>query len=80
MLYKGLMCNITSGPKIGGRSAESYYISGDYERSLDWLERAIEERNFRTVQINQDPLFSDPVFRSNPRFQAILKKMNFPDI
>ena len=58
--------------------ANDYYILGDYEKSLDWLERAIEDRIFWMIQVNQDPLFSDPVFRSNPRFQAILKKMNFP--
>ncbi|MEE9238108.1 MAG: tetratricopeptide repeat protein, partial [Thermodesulfobacteriota bacterium] len=62
------------------RVAQDYYVLGDYESSLDWFERAIEERNFQMIQINQDPLFSDPDFRFNPRFQAILKKMNFPDI
>ena len=61
------------------RVAVDYYVLGDYERSLDWFERAMEERNYRMVLINQDPLYSDPEFRSNPRFQAILKKMNFPD-
>ncbi len=58
--------------------AEDYYMLGDYEKSLDWFERAMEDRNFQMVQINQDPQFSDPVFRSDPRFQAILMKMNFP--
>ncbi|MCH8289325.1 MAG: hypothetical protein IID12_09520 [Candidatus Marinimicrobia bacterium] len=62
------------------RVARDYYILGDYEKSIDWFERAIEDRIFWIVQINQRPTFSDPVFRSNPRFQAILKKMNFPDI
>ncbi len=52
---------------------------GDYEKSLDWLERAVDEHNFRMTLINVDPDFSDPDFRSNPRFQAILKKMNFPE-
>ena len=71
--------NLKQKPINAYRVAKDYYILGDYERSLDWFERAIEERNFLMVQINQDPLFSDPVFRSNPRFQAILKKMNFPE-
>ena len=60
--------------------AIDYSILGDYERSLDWLERAMEDRNFWMIHVNQDPTFSDPVFRSNPRFQTILKKMNFPDL
>ena len=59
--------------------AQNYYLLGDYENSIDWLERAIDERNLRLIRIRQGPIFSDPVFRSNPRFLAILKKMNFPD-
>ncbi|MCH8305831.1 MAG: hypothetical protein IIB94_11970 [Candidatus Marinimicrobia bacterium] len=59
--------------------AFNYYVMGDYNKSLDWFERAMEERNFRMTHINVSPDYSDPVFRSNPRFQAILKKMNFPD-
>ena len=59
--------------------ANDYYILGDYEKSLDWLERAIEDRIFWMIRVNQDPTYSDPVFRTNPRFQAILKKMNFPE-
>ena len=62
------------------RVAVDYNDLEDYESSLDWLERAIEERNFNMIRINQDPIFSDPEFRSNPRFQAILKKMNFPNL
>ena len=61
------------------RVAVDYYVLGEYESSLDWLERAIEDRLFWMVSVNQEPLFSDPEFRSNPRFQAIIKKMNFPD-
>jgi len=60
--------------------AEDYYVLGDYERSLDWLEHAIKDRNWLMITIKQDRTFSDPEFRSNPRFQAILKKMNFPDM
>ena len=61
------------------RVAVDYYVLGEYESSLDWFERAIEDRSFWMIQVKQEPLFSDPLFRSNPRFQAILKKMNFPD-
>ena len=74
-----LESDIKRDPMNSYRVAKDYYVLGDYERSLDWFERAIEERNFRIVQINQDPLLSDPVFRSSPRFQAILKQMNFPE-
>ena len=59
--------------------AYNYYVMGDYDKSLDWLERSVDERTFRVTTLNVNPDFSDPVFRSNPRFQALLKKMNFPD-
>ncbi len=69
--------NLKQDPMNSYFIAVDYYILGDYERSLDWFEGAIEDRNFRMAQIKQDPLFSDPEFRSNPRFVALLKKMNF---
>jgi len=59
--------------------AYNYYVMGDYEKSLDWLERALDERTFRVTNLKVNPDFSDPVFRSNPRFQALLEKMNFPN-
>jgi len=60
--------------------AFNYYVMGDYDKSLDWLERAVDERSFRMTHINVSPDYSDPVFRSNPRFQAIIKKLNFPEV
>ena len=74
-----LESDIERDPMNSYRVAKDYYVLGDYERSLDWFERAMEERNYQMIQINQDPLLSDPEFRSNPRFQTILKKMNFPE-
>ncbi len=67
-------------PIIPNALAFNYYMMGDYDKSLDWLERAVDERNFRMTHINVSPDYSDPAFRSNPRFQAILKKMNFPEV
>ena len=72
--------NLKRDPIFSYMVARDYYILGDYERSLDWFEHAIEERNLWMIQVNQDPLYSDPVFRSNPRFLTILKKMNFPEL
>ena len=60
--------------------AYNYYVMGDYDKALDWFERLVDERNFRMTHINVSPDYSDPAFRSNPRFQAILKKMNFPEV
>ncbi len=47
------------------------------EQALDWLEKAYEERNWYLVFINVDPTF-DPL-RDNPRFQQLLRRMNFPE-
>jgi len=79
-IFKGFLeFNLKKEPINSYRVAVDYYVLGEYERSLDWFERALEDRSFRMIQVKQGPLFSDPLFRSNPRFQAILKKMNFPD-
>jgi tetratricopeptide (TPR) repeat protein len=49
---------------------------GENQRALDWLERAFEERDpnmvFLKVGFGLDPL------RSDPRFQHLLRRMNFP--
>ena len=59
--------------------AQNYYLLGEYDKSLDWLELAMEKRDFNMILVYHNPLYSDPVFRSNPRFQAIFEKMNFPN-
>ena len=59
--------------------ARNYYLLGEYDKSLDWLELAMEKRDFGMILVYHNPLYSDPVFRSNPRFQAIFEKMNFPN-
>lgn len=45
-------------------------------QAIDWLEKAYEGRSQWLDWLKVDPLF-DPV-RSEPRFQALYKKMNFP--
>ena len=57
--------------------ADIYLGLGDQQEALRWLERAYEERDVSLVWLNvfwrYDPL------RSDPRFQAILRGMDFPD-
>jgi len=68
------------------QSARSYVSSysigevclalGDRNQALDWLEKAYEERARALVMLKVEPKV-DPL-RSDPRFQDLLCRMNFP--
>jgi len=45
-------------------------------QAIDWLEKAYEGRSVWMCWLKVEPMF-DPL-RSDPRFQALYKKMNFP--
>ena len=47
----------------------------DVTRSLDWMERAADERRGWLVYLRINPIF-DPV-RETPRFQALVERMHF---
>ena len=49
---------------------------GERAQALQWLQRAYEERDVQMVEIGVDPRL-DPL-RSDPRFQDLLRRMNFP--
>jgi tetratricopeptide (TPR) repeat protein len=59
------------------RASISASLSGKNDEVLEALERGYEDREgyMRLLRIN--PLL-DP-FRSDPRFQALLRRMNFPE-
>ena len=46
------------------------------DQAIEWLEKAYEERSCNLVYIRIDPRL-DPL-RSDPRFQDLLRRMNFP--
>jgi TolB-like protein/DNA-binding winged helix-turn-helix (wHTH) protein len=56
--------------------AEAYLGLGERDQALTWLERAYEDRDPWMVYINSYPGL-DPL-RSEPRFQTLLRRMNFP--
>jgi TolB-like protein/DNA-binding winged helix-turn-helix (wHTH) protein len=64
------------------RYVSPYYLSqfhvelGDNEAAIDELERGFELRDTAMIHMKEDPRF-DPL-RSNPRFAALVQKMNFP--
>jgi len=53
-----------------------YLALGEKQQALDWLEKAYEDRNLGMPWLKVDPRF-DPL-RSEPRFQTLLRRMNFP--
>ncbi len=53
-----------------------YIILGKYDQALEKLEKMVAKRDGGALFLKVDPRY-DPV-RSHPRFQALLKRMNFP--
>jgi serine/threonine-protein kinase len=53
-----------------------YLGTGDNGKAIDWLEKAYAERSVWMGWLKVQPML-DPL-RSDPRFQALYKKMNFP--
>ena len=57
--------------------AEAYVGLGEKDEAITWLERAYEEHDQWMVWVNSYPGL-DPL-RSEPRFQALMRRMNFPE-
>jgi serine/threonine-protein kinase len=56
--------------------AQVYTALGDFDQAFAWLEKAYEERPYELLYLKVDPR-NDPL-RSDPRFQDLLRRMNFP--
>ena len=56
--------------------ADAYLGLGERDQALTWLERAYEDRDEEMVFIKADPRWD--VLRTEPRFEALLRRMNFP--
>jgi hypothetical protein len=46
------------------------------DKAFEWLEKAYEDRDTHMANVKVDP-WLDPL-RSDPRFQNLLRRMNFP--
>ena len=58
------------------RIATLYTYAGEKDRALDWLEIAYQERMQNLVYLNVYPKWDS--LRNDPRFQDLLRRMNFP--
>ena len=56
--------------------AEAYIGLGEKGEAMSWLERAYEEHDQWMVYIKSYPGWD--ALRSEPRFQALVRRMNFP--
>ena len=56
---------------------EVYATLGETKRAFEWLERAYEQHDAGLAYIKFDPLLKP--LRSDPRYHAMLHKMNLPD-
>jgi tetratricopeptide (TPR) repeat protein len=56
--------------------SSAYLAAGDKEQALIWMERAYDEKDPGLFWLKVSP--SSDLLRSEPRFQALLGKLNFP--
>lgn len=54
--------------------AAVYAALGDTSSSLQWLNKAVNERASALVYLNVDPIFDH--MRGDPRFQVIVRRVN----
>ncbi len=64
----------TQIPAIG-RALISHSL-GDKDKAFEWLEKAYAEKHFWLASVQVEPLWNP--LRSDPRFQKLIRKMNFP--
>ena len=58
--------------------AAAYVGLGDIDRAMTWYQKGLEERSPNMVYMKVGPGAWDSV-RGDPRFQAMLRQMNFPE-
>ena len=56
----------------------AYVSLGEKEKALDYLEKAYQFKSTNMIHIKTSPFFDE--LRNEPRFQTILKKLNFPEV
>ena len=59
------------------RDAEALAWRGEKDKAFEWLERAYQQRDGGLSEIKVDLLLDH--LHADPRFNALLKKMNLPE-
>jgi adenylate cyclase len=73
-----LMMDNPQSPRIPSIAKGLIHFSlGEHDKAFEWLNRSYDERDFYLVSLKVEPLW-DPL-RSDPRFQKLVRKMNFPE-
>jgi len=57
--------------------AQVYAYRGERNEALDWLDRAVLQRDPGIVNVQTDPMFAG--LRGDGRYKAVLRKMNLPE-
>lgn len=76
---KGLLRNRIDehlrGPQgnLSYQIARAYAMLGEKQQTLDWLEKACDNKNFLLAFVNADPVFQE--LHSEARYQAVLRRM-----
>jgi hypothetical protein len=63
--------------ELRGGDAWDASIRGDMKTALKWIERAYEVKDPGLAFMKADPML-EPI-RREPRFQAVVRKLNFPE-
>ncbi len=65
------------GAVQAGSVAVIYAGAGEKEKAFEWLEKALQQHTRGLVFLRVEPGF-DPL-RDDPRYQSLLRRMNFPE-
>lgn len=69
---------VNRGNKTPPFVVATYYARlGDKEQTYAWLQKGLEERDFRMTLLAVS--FEFDAFRSDPRFQALVRKVGLPE-
>jgi serine/threonine protein kinase/tetratricopeptide (TPR) repeat protein len=73
-ILEGLLAQPRIDASIGYFIGVIYCLLGEKEQAIDWFEKAYEEKLGILIILGGDPIFAP--LRSEPRFQALLRKLD----